>query len=196
MTTLPDTYQRILDSAKELMYASSYADVGVAAICNKAEVKKGSFYHFFPSKQELTLAVIDTYFVELKDGILDRAFDSALPPLERINKFIELAIDMQINIHQQTGHVFGCPFGNLAMELSTQDEKIRTKLDGQFKKFQILLRDTLQEAVANGDLESIDVDATAKAFLAFFEGSMLLAKTHNDPKLLRKLLPAAVQLQL
>ncbi|NNF95750.1 MAG: TetR/AcrR family transcriptional regulator, partial [Halobacteria archaeon] len=56
MITQPDTYQRIVDSAKQLMHASSYADVGVAAICEKAEVKKGSFYHFFPSKQELTLA--------------------------------------------------------------------------------------------------------------------------------------------
>ena len=196
MSGQSDTYERILQSAKDLIYSSSYADVGVAAICEKADVKKGSFYHFFPSKQDLTLAVIDAYYAELKDGILDQAFHKSLQPLERLNKFIELAIDMQTTLHKQTGHVFGCPFGNLATEMATQDEKIRKKIDLQFKKFQSLLRDTLQEAVVRGDMHNINVDATAKAFLAYFEGSMLLAKTHNDPQILRQVLPAAAQLRL
>lgn len=191
-----DTYQRILQSAKDLIYSSSYADVGVAAICEKAEVKKGSFYHFFPSKQHLTLAVIETYYADLKEGILDLAFDRKLKPMDRLNKFVSLAIEMQVEIHKQTGHVFGCPFGNLATEMATQDEKIRKKIDQQFSKFQNLLRDTLQDAVTDGEMEDIDVNATAKAFLAFFEGSMLLAKTQNDPQILRQLLPTATQLRL
>jgi len=49
-----DTYDRILLAARELIHARSYAEVGVAAICDQAQVKKGSFYHFFPSKQALT----------------------------------------------------------------------------------------------------------------------------------------------
>ena len=61
MHTDMDTQKRILDSASELIHARSYADVGVSAICEHAGVKKGSFYHFFRSKQELTLTVLDTY---------------------------------------------------------------------------------------------------------------------------------------
>jgi TetR/AcrR family transcriptional repressor of nem operon len=196
MITNPDTYQRIIESAKELIYSKSYADVGVAAICEKANVKKGSFYHFFPSKQELTLAVIDTYYTDFKNRIIDRAFDSQLPPLERINLFCIMSIEMQCEIHQQTGHVYGCPFGNLATELSTQDETIRAKLDSQFAKLQNLFRAALQEAVDRGDAKNINVDATARAILAMFEGSMLLAKTHNDPDILRQLLPPAAELRL
>jgi TetR/AcrR family transcriptional repressor of nem operon len=196
MTTQPDTYLRIIESAKELIYAKSYADVGVAAICEKANVKKGSFYHFFPSKQELTLAVIDNYYTDFKDRLIDQAFDTHLPPLDRISKFIALSIDMQVAIHQQTGHVYGCPFGNLATELSTQDETIRCKLDRKFETLLNLFRTTLQEAIDRGDIKDINVDATARAILALFEGSMLLAKTHNDPQILRQLLPAATQLRL
>ena len=196
MSTQPDTYQRIVDSAKQLMHASSYADVGVAAICERAEVKKGSFYHFFPSKQELTLAVIDDYFAEMKKDMLDEAFSPSLAPLARLDKYIELAIDMQTSIHQQTGHILGCPFGNLATELATQDETIRSKLDTLFTRFQNIIRDTLQEAVDKGDLESLDVNATANAFLAYFEGTLMLAKTHNDPQIVRQLLPAAAQIRL
>lgn len=59
MTNGQDTRQRIITSARDLIYGRSYAGVAVAEICARAEVKKGSFYHFFPSKQDLSLAVID-----------------------------------------------------------------------------------------------------------------------------------------
>jgi len=196
MITNPDTYQRIIESAKELIYAKSYADVGVAAICEKANVKKGSFYHFFPSKQALTLAVIETYYTDFKERIIDSAFDTSRPPLQRLNQFITNSIELQCEIHRQTGHVYGCPFGNLATELATQDETIRAKLDRQFAKLQTLFQNTLQEAVDRSDVKNINVEATAKAILAMFEGTMLLAKTHNDPNILRQLLPAAADLRL
>lgn len=196
MLTQTDTFQRILDSAKELFHAKSYADVGVAAICEKARVQKGSFYHHFKSKQELTLAVIDTYYGDFKEGIIDAAFDAQLPPLERLARFAELSIDMQVEIHKLTGQVYGCPFGNLATEMSTQDEAIRRKLDGKFANLLRLFRDTLQEAVDNGYVADINVENTAQAILAMFEGGMLLAKTQNDPKILHQLLPAAAQLRL
>ena len=51
--------EKLLDSALDLMYARSYRDVGVQEICEHAGVKKGSFYHFFPSKRDLTLAALD-----------------------------------------------------------------------------------------------------------------------------------------
>jgi len=196
MNTQPDTYQRILESARDLFYASSYADVGVAAICDKANVKKGSFYHYFPSKQDLTLAVLDTFYLEFKQSILDKAFDNAQPPAARLEKFIELVIEMQNQIHSQTGQVYGCPFGNLATELSTQDETIRLKLEKLFHKLQGLIRETLQAAVETGDIEISDPDMTAKAILAYFEGTMLLAKTNNDPEILRQLLPAAGKIRI
>ena len=197
MKNTSDTYQRIIESAQELMHASSYSDVGVAAICEKAKVQKGSFYHFFPSKQDLTLAVIDKNAVVLKENLIDQAFKSTLPPLERLQRFIDLTIDMQTKIHQQTGHVYGCPFGNLATEMSTQDEDIRLKLDQSFSNLYGLFSATLQEAVDNNELDKINnVDTTAQAMLAYLEGTMLLAKTQNNPNLLNQLLPATLQIRL
>ena len=87
MQPIADTQQRILDSARELIYARSYADVGVAAICEHAGVKKGSFYHFFPSKRELTLAVLDAYYADLKENLIDKAFADDVPPLARLERF-------------------------------------------------------------------------------------------------------------
>ena len=191
-----DTYDRILNAARELIYARSYADVGVAAICEQAQVKKGSFYHFFPSKQELTLAVLDTYLVEMKQDLLDAALYSDLPPLARLHKLGELAYELQTHIKQSTGHILGCPFGNLASEMSTQDETIRQKIDTIFSKLQQGLQQTLVDAVASGDCPPLDIPATAQAMFAYFEGVMLLAKTHNDPDILRQLLPAMAQIRI
>lgn len=196
MNAPSDTYERILTSAKQLMHASSYADVGVAAICEHAQVKKGSFYHFFPSKQDLTLAVLDTYFADMKEAIIDQAFTPNLPPMQQLTRFIELAIELQTDIHQQTGQVLGCPFGNLASELSTQDEIIRKKIDKLFGRVQSLIQETLQAAVELDEIEPLDTEVTALAILAYFEGTMLMAKTQNNPKILRQLLPAATKIRI
>lgn len=196
MIAQPDTYDRILNAARELIHARSYADVGVAAICDQAQVKKGSFYHFFSSKQELTLVVLDTYFKEMKGGLLDQAFRPELPPLARLQRLSELTYEFQAGIKQSTGHVLGCPVGNLASELATQDEIIRCKIDNIFNKFQDAFLHTLEEGVKVGDIPAIDVAATAKAMIAYFEGTMLLAKTQNDPELLRQLLPAMTQIRI
>jgi len=196
MTAQPDTYTRILEAARDLIYASSYADVGVQAICEKAKVKKGSFYHFFPSKQELTLAVIDNYYEGFKDSIIREAFNPALTPSERFSKLFELSIARQQSLYDQTGHVLGCPFGNLATEMATSDEIIRCKIDGLFTRLQVMIRETLQEAIDRNEMEDLDVDATAEAMFAYFEGLMLIAKTKNDPGVLRKLLPATAQIRI
>ena len=54
-----DAKQKLIDSAIELIHSRSFADVGVNELCQHAGVKKGSFYHFFPSKQDLTLTALD-----------------------------------------------------------------------------------------------------------------------------------------
>ncbi len=196
MTESHDTYQRIIESARDLMYASSYAEVGVAAICEKAEVKKGSFYHFFKSKQELTLAVIDTYFNHFKDELLAKAFSADVSPLKQIEHLFHALIEMQIEVHHQTGQIFGCPFGNLATELATQDEPIRHKLEHVFTQIGALLQETLQQAVEQGELDAVDTAATGQAMLAYFEGILLLAKTKNDPALLHQLSPAILKIRI
>ena len=196
MNASTDTQQRIIESARELIYSRSYTDVGVAEICEHAGVKKGSFYHFFPSKQNLTLAVLDTLYLEFKNDLLDQAFSAQLMPLQRLDKMAELIYRFQQDIFVETGQMYGCPFGNLGVELSTQDEAIRHKIDAIFTKMKNCIRQALVDAVEKGDVDAIDVDATADAILAYIEGSMLVAKTRNDPKVLRRLLPAMREIRL
>jgi len=190
------TQQRILLAARELIHSRSYADVGVAAICDHAGVKKGSFYHFYPSKQELTLAVLDTYFIDMKEQLIDKAFISDIPPLARLKRMSQLAYEFQKELKKQTGHVLGCPFGNLATELSTQDEAIRSKVGQIFTKLQSSIRQVILLAQQDGEIGNVDSDATAEAMLAYFEGIVMLAKTRNDPEVIRHLLPAMADIRI
>lgn len=196
MSNPADTQQRIIAAASDLMYSRSYADVGVAAICEQAGVQKGSFYHFFPSKQELTLAVLDGFFFKMKKALIDKAFADDIPPLARLDRMADLIYRFQAQLKQETGRVLGCPFGNLATELATQDEPIRSKVDHIFAQLQTNISQVLQASVQAGELNGIDIDATAQAMLAYMEGVMLLAKTQNDPNLLRDLLPAIAQIRI
>lgn len=191
-----DTQQRILDSARELIYSRSYADVGVADICEHAGVKKGSFYHFYPSKRDLTLSVLDTYYLQVKEHLVEKSFADDIPPLARLERFAQLAYEFQKQVLNDTGRVLGCPFGNLATELATQDEAIRMRIEQIFSNIQSSIREVLREAVSAGEIQNIQIEATAQAMFAYFEGVMLLSKSQNNPEILRQLLPAMAQIRI
>lgn len=149
-----------------------------------------------PSKCDLTRAVVDEFLLEFKQRLFAEAFASDIAPLRRLHRFVELAYRFQADIARETGHVLGCPFGNLALELSTQEEPIRRKVAQVFQDIEERIRSTLDEAVARRDPGGIDVAATARAMLAYLEGVMLMAKTRNDAELIRHLGPAVAEIRI
>jgi len=189
-----DTRQRIINAAQALIYQRSYNEVGVQEICDHAKVQKGSFYHFFPSKSDLALAVLDKSQTYICDEIISKSFNDDIPPLARIERFFNTLYEFHRQAKENSGRVFGCPFGNLGSEMSTQDEGIRNKVDSIFSASEKPFEKALTEAVARGDLQTVDTAAMAKAIFAYAEGIMLYAKTCNDPELIRELGKRALQL--
>jgi TetR/AcrR family transcriptional regulator, transcriptional repressor for nem operon len=196
MNAEPDTRARILAVAREMFHGRSYADVGIQEICQGAKVQKGSFYHFFPSKQELAMAVIDDMADDWAHGFVAEAFDQNLPPLERLDYMIDAAYYWQKAAKDIEGRMPGCLFGNLALEMSTRDDVMRAKLNAVFEKAKDKFRDTLDEAVAAGALAPMSTECTATAMLAYLEGIILLAKSRNDPEVILRLGPAIKTLRI
>jgi len=62
-SVVPDTRQRLVETAVFLFWENGYAATGVAEILARAKVNSGSFYHFFKSKEALLLAVLDWYLM-------------------------------------------------------------------------------------------------------------------------------------
>ena len=196
MHVAADTRTRILAKARELFHGRSYADVGIKEICDSAQVQKGSFYHFFPSKRDLALAVIDDMADDWAHGFVAEAFDRHLPPIERLDYMVDAAYYWQKAAKDLEGRMPGCLFGNLALEISTRDDVLRAKLTAVFEKARDRFRETLEEAVDRGAMAALDAEATATAMLAYLEGVILLAKTRNDPELILVLGPAIKTLRI
>lgn len=190
-----ETKQRLLDSAQHLMYSRSYSDVGVQEICKDARVQKGSFYHFFPSKSALTVEVLEQLKMQMIENILLPAFAKDLTPAKRFERFIEYTYQYQVQLKEEYGYVLGCPMGNIALEMSTQDETIRKKVELLFESIFEVFVDVLDDARSLGELENnSDINELAQAALAYGEGVLLLAKTRNDPEIIKLLLPRVAAL--
>ncbi len=180
--------ENLIKSAIELIGARSYNAVGVQELCEHAGVKKGSFYHFFPSKMDLTVEALNALWEGYKKEALEPALGSGGSVSDRIKSLLAKSYEHQSSAKDCHGCVTGCGFGNLALELSTQDEEIRKRLEEIFEEWAGIFERVIDEAVKAGELPGgTDPRATAQAMIAYMEGVSLLGKTFNDPEIMKKL---------
>jgi TetR/AcrR family transcriptional repressor of nem operon len=190
-----DARQSLVDSAGELIFERGYAAVGVAEICARAGVQKGSFYHFFPSKQALTVAAVDAYWTRQRACWAELLGDDRRPALDRLRAVFAANVDAQTADKRDRGVVLGCLLGNLALELSARDPVLRARLDDVFAEQVEMVAGALAAAAAEGTVDPGRAGAgSARALLAQLEGMLLFAKVANDPGVLDALWPQALRL--
>jgi TetR/AcrR family transcriptional repressor of nem operon len=188
-----DARERILAAGADLFGRRSYASIGVAEICAAAGVPKGSFYYFFPSKQALALEVVDRHW-EWQRGEWTRILSTPTPVVQRLRELFVATAEMQSEALKGTGAVVGCLFGNLALEVSAQDDPVRGRLQEIFEEQIDIVARALREAEAAGELTLGDARESAKAIVAQIEGLVLFAKLYNDPGQLDSLWRSSMRL--
>lgn len=187
--------ERLIAAMGDLVHRNGYAAVGVDEVCRVAGVKKGSFYHFFTSKRQLMLAALDHRWQMASDHVMAGAFKPDLPPLQRIERLFSTIADFEAANRKSRGVVLGCPFGNIAAEVGSSEPLIASRANDAFCGMAAFVRKALMEGKARGELDrNLHVEEAADAAIAYFEGLALLAKTRNDPSLIRRLGPRVVQL--
>lgn len=183
-----DAKENLIQSAIELIGTRSYNAVGVQELCEHSGVKKGSFYHFFPSKRDLTLEALGVMWKKFREKTLDPVLYSNKSTIEKFNTILGSSYEYQLEAKDCFGCVTGCSIGNLALELSTQDEQIRRKIEEIFVEWAKYFEDIITESVNHGDLPAdTDPFATSQAILAYIEGVSLMSKTFNDPGMINRL---------
>jgi TetR/AcrR family transcriptional repressor of nem operon len=176
---LIDTRELLLRAGLEVLTEKGFSATGIEEILGRVSVPKGSFYHYFDSKEAFGLDLIERYG-EFFARKLDRHLgDQALSPLKRVRAFIDDA-KAGMARHQYRR---GCLIGNLGQEMGALPESFRARLKDTFKDWQSRFSACLAEAQKAGELAR---DADTKQLAAFFwigwEGAVLRAKLEQTAK--------------
>ncbi len=175
-----DTREKLIETATELMWRDSYSSVSVDEICKKADVKKGSFYHYFPSKIALANASIQACTADMKSHY-DDMFSPTRAPLERFDVMIDFVIESQKEIAAKYGHVCGCPFITIGSELAAQDDDMAHTISGILDMKAAYYKSALKDLI---DLKQIpadtNVDEKAQEIFSFLVGQMTIARIRDD----------------
>jgi TetR/AcrR family transcriptional repressor of nem operon len=181
-----DARERLLQAAIDLIWTSSYGAVSVDAICERADVRKGSFYHFFASKDELVVAALDAHWATRRP-FLDEIFSASRPPLERLARYFAYVVARQTEIRGSYGRVLGCFHHSVGSECVQRPAEIATKAQDIIVALRRYLETALRDAQAEGLVPPGDPAIEAKNLFAYIEGALAQARLHDDLDVLRRI---------
>lgn len=181
-----DARERLIRATIDLSWTSSYGAVSVDAICERAQVRKGSFYHFFASKDDLVVAALDAHW-ETRRPVLDELFSASRPPLQRLARYFAHIPERQAEIRGQYGRVLGCFHNAIGSECVQRPPAVAAKAQEISLALRRYLETALRDAQAAGALPPGDPVAAAKSLSAFVQGALAQARVHDDLELLRQL---------
>jgi TetR/AcrR family transcriptional repressor of nem operon len=186
MGRVSDAKEKLMEAVLELIWTGSYGSTTIDQICEEAGVKKGSFYYFFDSKADLAVAALDEAYKE-KRVEMDALFSPTVPPLERIRNYLEAMYKKQAECKQECGCVLGCPLFTLGAEVSTQDQKLRAKIQEILEHYGKYIESAIRDAHAAGLIHAPDAALKSRVIRAYSEGLLTQARIQNDVEVLREL---------
>jgi TetR/AcrR family transcriptional repressor of nem operon len=133
-----DTRDRLIEGAAGLLHTQAYRGVGVKALCEAAGVRKGSFYHFFASKEDLTLAAVDRSWERFRDNVIYPAL-AETSDIESRNRAIREACLDRSEHNSDPSHPHVCIFGRLAASITESEPLLRARLAEIFTEWAQLL---------------------------------------------------------
>lgn len=181
--------ERILIAAEEIMLEKSFHSVGLKQILDAVKVPKGSFYHYFKSKEDFGVEMMKHYMeesAEIKRQMLLQ--NSEVPdPLKRLFTYLESGI----TIIQENPGKFPCLALKLASELTNFSKAMRTEFVRGFEEWIDIYQQNLNAAVEQKMLpETIDTRFEAQIIQDLFSGAVQRAVINQDAEPVR----CAVQL--
>ena len=169
------TRNRLLLAALQLFGLKGYNSTSIADILQAAEAHSGSLYHFFRTKQDLLLGVLELYRDGIEPMLLAPAWERVSDPIDRV--FALLASYRRAL--QMTDCTYGCPIGSLALELHEPDPPVRELLAINFHGWVRHVRACL-DAAGNRLPPGTDTERLATFVLTTMEGGVMQSRTHRS----------------
>lgn len=179
---LSETREELLRTGVEVLTEKGFSATGIDQILRRVGVPKGSFYHYFKSKEAFGAALIDRYGAYFARKLERHFSDESRSPLERLRAFID---DAQAGMARY-GYQRGCLVGNLGQEMGGLPEAYRAQLNDIFADWQACLARCLSAAQAAGEISrEVDCRQLAAYFWIGWEGAVMRAKLERHPAPLR-----------
>ncbi len=161
------------------IHANGYAATGVKEVLEAADVPKGSFYHYFPSKEAFAREVLDLYASEEVRRAKASLMNKNASPLQRLERYFRELIA----VYGRKGPIPGCLLGNMSLEVAEHSPAIQAQLSGIFHHWQGAIAAVLREAVEEGELsKETDAEETSAYLLNSWEGAMLRSKAEASDR--------------
>jgi len=174
-----NTREHLLQVGLRRIRSVGYAATGVKEILDEADVPKGSFYHYFPSKEAFAKEVLELYVRGENERAEKILRNGKGPPLKRLRRYFEELIA----IYGPTAKISGCMVGNLSLEMADHSDSIQSLLHQSFSRWQAGIAGILQEAMDRGDLAKSNKPQELASFLLNnYEGALLRSKADRSSK--------------
>lgn len=169
------TREKLVLTAFDLFHRQGFGATGVAQILKAAEVNSGSLYHFFPTKEDLLVAVLEWCKANLWPELIDPVFNRVSDPIERVFGVLDGYRKMLV----MTGCNQGCPMGNLALELADTHPNVRRLVAENFTQWREAILGCLNDAAGRFP-DHVDREALSWFVLTTMEGAVMLARSYKS----------------
>jgi TetR/AcrR family transcriptional repressor of nem operon len=177
------TKEKLLEAAQQLMLAKGFPATTVDEICETAGFTKGSFFHYFASKEQLGKEVLDRFYCSFQQRVYQGALRQKSDPLQRVYGYVDRFIELSDNPESPSG----CLLGNFTQELSDTHPEIRSLCARRFAEWAATLKQDLDEAKAKyAPKAPFDTQSLAEYLIAVLQGSQILAKAKQDKGVFRQ----------
>lgn len=165
--------ESLLEVGRELFITSSFNSVGLNDILRKAGIPKGSFYHYFDSKEDFGLQVVELYARENLQQLEAELADTSRPPYEQLKAFFSGGIEHFSDIE----FCQGCLMANLSQELADVNENLRCKIS----ELSQAMVDRIAECLANMDAAELNLghlppQEAAQVLMNSWQGAIMKMK--------------------
>ena len=172
-----DTRTRLLVTAMTLFSEKGYDATSIADILRGAGANSGSLYHFFPTKQDLLIEVLKMYRDGIHPMLLMPAWEGVSDPIEKV-----FALLARYRKHLvDTDCFYGCPIGNLALEIHEPDPPVRELIAVNFDGWVGAIEQCYRDAGARLP-DDLDRHGLAVFTLTTMEGGVMQSRTHRNLK--------------